>query len=336
MRARCVSTKKKSLQLMIMLVVFIVFLLLPIALGGGYGVDFLTLTFIWAIVATSLRLLMSLGLINLAHLAFVAIGAYASALFAMKLDLSFWVALPASAVFTGIAAFVLVYPLLKLKAAYFFLGTFALSQVIMLIIWTQFRDLMGGSMGIADIPRPGEAFVSPVPYYYLALGFMTLALAVTYRLDNSRIGIEWHAIRVGDDLAESLGVKTTKARMIALIISGVFAGIGGSLYAHYTRFISPDSFSFVTLVLVLTFVVVGGRYSTWGPALGCLVLRGITLSVGGLKEMELIIYSIILIVAITLLPGGLVDLPKRIKARGRAKEIELVEAAAASESKVTD
>lgn len=316
--------KNKSRQLIIP-IIFVVFMILPLIIGGSYGIQFLTLTFIWAIMATSLRILMSLGLINLAQLALMAIGSYASAILVLRVGLSFWVALPISAILTGIVAAVMIFPLIKLKSSYFFIGTFALGQVIMLVIWTQFRDLLGGPMGISNIPRPSEAFVQPIPYYYLALGLITLVLAFVYRLDHSRIGTLWHAIRIREELAESIGIDAIKAKLIALVIGGVIAGIAGSLYAHYTQFIAPESFNFTTLVLVLTFVIVGGRYSTWGPVLGCLVLRVVTFSVGGLKEKELVVFSVILIVVITLLPGGLVSLPERIRMRRKAKAIAPVQ-----------
>lgn len=291
---------------------FILACLLPIFFKGPYALNFLTMTAIWVVFATSLRLLMTIGLTSFAHASFMAIGAYTSALLTMKLGFSFWLALPLSGISSSIVAFVIGYPMLRTKGHYFFMSSFALGMVIILIFSTQLRGIFGGPMGIGNIPYPSAAFASTILYYYFALGLAVLTIGVLYKIDNCRIGLEWRAIREVDDLAALIGLNVVNAKITAFVVACFFSGISGSMLAHYLRFISPEAFGLSTMLLCFTTVILGGAYSTWGPTIGVLLLRGITVAVGGLKEWEIIIYSVFLIMSITLLPQGLISLPYRI------------------------
>jgi branched-chain amino acid transport system permease protein len=284
----------------------------------------LTMTFIWIIFATSLRLPMTLGLVSFAHAGFLAIGAYTSALLTMKLGFSFWLAMPLSGVSAGIVALIFGLPMLRTKGHYFFLCSVAFGMVIVLMFSTQWRGVFGGTMGISHIPYPSASFASHISYfYYLALGLATLTVAFAFRIDNCRIGMEWRAIREIDDLAALIGIDIVGVKIVAFIIACFFAGISGSLMAHYLRFISPDTFGFPTMLFCLTTVVVGGKDSAWGPAIGVLLLRVIIFLVGGLREWEVIIYSALLVLSVTLLPQGIISLPYwAIKSRVEKKGIE--------------
>jgi branched-chain amino acid transport system permease protein len=279
----------------------------------GYTLDFLTMTAIWIIFATSLWPLSSLGLISFGHAGFMAIGGYASALLTMNAHISFWLALPLSGVIAGIIALMIGYPLIRMKGAYFFLSSLAFGSIVVLIFHTQYRDIFHGSMGIPGIPYPSSAFTSSIPYYYLNLGLVAITIGIIFRLKQSRIGLEWESIREADDLSASVGINIIKSKIIAFVIACFFAGIAGSSYAHYVRFIAPESFDISIMLTCLIYVIVGGMNSVWGPPIGVLTLRGIGLWLGGLKEWELMLYSVILILFITLLPGGLVSIPQRIR-----------------------
>lgn len=304
---------KNNCQFTIIVVISIVLLLIPLFFKDSYLVDFLAMTSIWVIFATSLRLLTTVGLVSFAHNGFLAIGAYTSSLLMIKLAFPFWLALILSGLVPGIVALIIGYPLLKIKGHYFFMASFALGMVIILMFSTQWRDVLGGPMGLSNIPYPSAAFVSPIPHYYLALGLATLIITLVYRLDHSRIGLECHAIRRVDDLSSLLGIDILSVKRIVFVGACFFAGIAGSLFAHYNRFICPESFTFSIMLSCLTCVIVGGMYSTWGPAIGVLLVRGITFGLGGMRQWEVLIYSAVLILSITLLPEGIVSLPKRIR-----------------------
>lgn len=310
---------KNNRQFTVIVVIFIVVLLMPLFFKGSYVIDFLVMSAIWVIFATSLRLLTTLGLVSFAHNGFFAIGAYTSALLTMKLVLPFWLALILSGVASGIVALIIGYPMLRMKGHYFFLGSFALGTVIVLMFSTQWRNVLGGPMGISNIPYPSAAFASPIPYYYLTLGLVIILIALVFRLDHCRIGMEWHAIRNVGDLAALLGINIVRVKMVAFVVACFFAAISGSIYAHYVRYICPDSFGFPMMLSCLTCVIVGGMYNTWGPVIGVLLIRGITFGFGGMRHWEVLIYSAILIVSIMLLPEGIVSLPKRIRGLGGEK-----------------
>lgn len=303
---------KKNRQIALIATVFFLLLVTPPLFKGSYLVDFLIMTAIWTIYATSLRLFMTVGLVSFAHYGFLAIGAYASALLTMKLGLPFLLALISSGAVAAVLALIIGYPLLKTKGHYFFLASFALGMVIILTFSTQLRQVFGGPMGISNIPIPGGILSSALSYYYLAFAWAIVIIALVYRLDRSRVGMEWRAVRQVDDLAALLGIRITRVKLVAFAVSCFFAGISGSLFAHYMRFICPDSFGFSMMLACLTCVVVGGMHSTWGPLIGVLLFRGITLASGGLRHWEVLIYSAILVVCITLLPEGLVSIPRRI------------------------
>jgi branched-chain amino acid transport system permease protein len=304
---------KDNRQLALIVLSLILLLGVPPFFRGSYLVDFLIMTAIWTIYATSLRLFMTVGLVSFAHYGFFAIGAYTSALLMMKLGFFFLLALIMSGAIAATIALIIGYPLLKTKGHYFFLASFALGMVIILTFSTQWRKVFGGPMGISNIPTPRGILSSTLSYYYLAFAWAILIIALVYRLDHSRIGMEWRAVRQVDDLAALLGIRITRVKLVAFTVSCFFAGISGSLYAHYMRFICPDSFGFPMMLACLTCVVVGGMYSPWGPLIGVLLFRGITIASGGLRQWEVLIYSAILVLCIALLPEGLVSLPKRMR-----------------------
>jgi len=312
---------KNYLKIAPIVVLALVFaLLIPLFFKGSYVVVFLIITGIWVMFATSLRIIMTLGLVSFAHNGFFAIGAYASAVFMMRLGFSFWLAMPLSGIVAAFLALVIGFPMLRTKGHYFFLSSFALGMVIVLMFATQWRGLFGGTMGIANIPHPSDVFRLQINYYYLVLGLTVLTISVVYRIDNCRIGKEWRAIRELDDLAALIGINIVRAKIVAFVLASFFAGISGSLLAHYLRFISPEAFGFPAMLFCLSSVIIGGMNSTWGPAVGVVLLRTIMMGVGGLKEWEILIYSAMLILCVVLLPLGVVSLPSRIMMLMRKKE----------------
>ena len=287
--------------------------ILPAILGRSFATEFLIMTGIWVIFAISLRLIMTVGLVSFAHAGFLAIGAYTSAVLTMKVNLSFWLAMPLAGTAAGLVGLIIGYPMLRTKGHYFFLSSFALGMVIILTFSTQLREVFGGTMGIANIPYPSPRFSHPVAHYYLTLFMTILSMIILHRIDKSRIGIEWRAIREVDDLAALVGINIVHAKLRAFVMACFLAGIAGSLWAHYIRFISPDAFMFPTMLLCLTMVIVGGMYSTWGPVVGAFLLRSVIVGVGGLKEWEILIYSALLVICITLIPRGVVSIPERVR-----------------------
>ena len=220
-------------------------------------------------------------------------------------------------------AFLLSFPLFRMKGFYFLIGSFAAGEVIRLIWkWSELTWLFGGPKGIKLIPPFPDIellsidFYDPVNYYYLCLIVVAVSLLILYRVERSRIGLTFHAIHWQDKLAESVGVDTFRYRMLAFVISSFFAGLSGALYAHYIGTVNPNRFSVEEMTYILIWAIVGGTATFYGPILGVVVLtilNEVVLRAIGVDEMRPMFYGAILILFILFLPNGLESLIPKVK-----------------------
>lgn len=294
---------------------FLIIAIFPLFTQDPYVLNILITTGIWTIAAWGVRLIMSTGQLTLGHAAYMAIGAYASALLVMKVGLSFWVAFPLAGVISTLVALLIGYLTLRIKGVYFAIITFAFAEIIRLII-IHWPNLLGGYGGLANIPAPHPfltiRFSSRLPYYYLLLALTLITYLVMVRIDQSRLGKIFSSIHESDTLAESIGINIMKYKIMAFCIGCFFAGLSGSFYAHYFNFTSPEFFTIWQSIYCLIFVLVGGAGSVFGPLVGSFFLTLIPEILRVAKEYEPIIYAIILILVMFLLPGGLISLPARL------------------------
>lgn len=285
--------------------------------------EILVLLAINVLLVTSYRLLTLTGEWSLAHVVIMGVGAYGSALVAKKLAVPVPLSMLAGASIAALLAFLLSFPLFRMKGFYFLIGSFAAGEVIRLIWkWSDMTWLFGGPKGIKlippvpDIPLLSIDFYNPVHYYYLCLIVVAISLVILYRVENSRIGLTFHAIHWQDKLAESVGVSTFRYRTLAFVISAFFAGLAGALYAHYVGAIAPDRFNVEEMVYVLIWAIVGGTATFYGPILGVIVLtilNEVVLRALGVDEMRPMFYGAILILSILFLPTGLESLIVRAR-----------------------
>ena len=283
------------------------------------------------LVVVSYRLLTLTGEWSLAHVVIVGVGAYASTLLAKGLGVPVPPAMLLGALGAALCAWALSFPLFRMKAFYFLIGSFAAGEVIRLC-WKRFREPFGGPKGIKLIPSVPDleigglhvAFFDPVNYYYLCLAVASLALLVLHRLERSRIGLTFHAVHWQDRLAESVGIDTRRYRTLAFVVASFFAGLAGALTAHYLGTVNPNQFDVEAMVYVLVWVIVGGTATIYGPILGVVVLttvNEIVLRELGMDQARPLVYGAILVASILFLPEGLESLvpkTKRAFARGRA------------------
>jgi len=280
--------------------------------------EILILLVINVLLVTSYRLLTLTGEWSLAHVVIMGVGAYGSALISKELGVPVPLAMLAGASLAGLLAFLLSFPLFRMKGFYFLIGSFAAGEVIRLIWkWSELTWLFGGPKGIKLIPPFPDIealsidFYDPVNYYYLCLIVVAIALLILYRVERSRIGLTFHAIHWQDKLAESVGVNTFGYRMLAFVIASFFAGLAGALYAHYVGTVNPNRFSVEEMVYVLIWAIVGGTATFYGPILGVVVLtilNEVVLRALGVDEMRPMFYGAILILFILFLPKGLESL----------------------------
>lgn len=270
------------------------------------------------LVVCSYRLLTLTGEWSLGHVVIVGAGGYASALFAKKLGFPVPLAVPMGALTAALVAYILSFPLFRMKGFYFLIGSFAAGEVIRLC-WKKFRIPFGGPKGIKSIPGfPDLQFgdlalpmYDPVYYYYLCLVVVSLSLVVLYRIERSRLGLTFHAIHWQDKLAESVGVKTGYYRMQAFVAASFFAGLAGAMMAHYLGTLNPNLFDVEQMVFVLIWVIVGGTNTFYGPILGVVsltVINEMVLRNLGVDQARPLIYGALLIASILFLPKGLESL----------------------------
>lgn len=280
-----------------------------------YQLDILIFLMINILLVSSYRFNTLTGEWSLIHVVMMGVGAYTSALLTKELGVSFWISLPLAAVVAAALAFILSFPLFRMKAFYFLIGSFAAGEAIRLC-WERFRIPFGGPKGLKHIPGPELGslnFYDPLVYYSFTSIVVVICLFALYRLEKSRIGFTLHAIHWKDVLAESVGVNARVYRSIAFVIASFFAAISGGLLAHYVGTVTPDRFGLGFMLMVLVWVIVGGTATFAGPIIGVVVLTVSDELLRGFEEARPLIYGVILIVTIRFLPNGIEDLLTRLQ-----------------------
>jgi branched-chain amino acid transport system permease protein len=233
---------------------------------------------------------------------FIGVGAYAAGFLNVHFGVAPWWSLPMSMLVAMVFAVILGFPTLRLKGPYFalaMLSSAVIMQRLMLIFW----EYTGGEEGIQDI---APLIVNPLHYYWFVLtvlGGITLLLSWIAR---SRWGLILRAIRGDEATCLAAGLPITTYKIMSLVISAAFAGLGGALYAHYQLQVSPQLFAVVTSITIITMVYVGGMGTIFGPVGGALLLTVMTEGLRDFGEWRLMIYSLLLIFILFFLPNGII------------------------------
>ncbi len=304
---------------------------LPTLWSDEFYLNVIISTYLQIILAVSLNMIIKTGKLSIAHAAFMGIGGYTSALVVMRLGFPYLVALPLSGLMGAGIALLVGRLLLKLQGVYFVLVTFAFGEVIRLF-FVNLVEPFGGPTGIINIPPPRITFfpgttitiLSKVSYYYLVLVVMLIALFLIQRIYRSSIGRAMDCTRETEHLAEFTGINTFQHKMFAFAVGGFFAGLAGSLFAHYYRYISPESFTFWESVNLIVINVVGGMGGITGPILGSIFLVPLPEFLRGFVEYQRVLYGLILILTLWFMPTGMLGVLDKIlewmKARKSRKE----------------
>lgn len=270
---------------------------------------------IFSILSVSLNLSMGYtGLFNLGHAAFFAIGAYVSALLVLGIGAPFWVAILAAGLFAAFMGYLISVPARRLTGDYLALGTLGFAFIVEAVL-KNWSDVTRGPLGIPGIPRPelfGYVFSGLEIYMILTIAFLAITVFVIHRTVNSPFGRVLKAVREDETAAQALGKNTLRYKSLALSISAFFAGIAGSLYAHYITFIDPTSFSFPVLILIFSMVIIGGSASIRGSIVGAFLLillpeplRFIGLPSNLIGAGRQMIYAVLLLAILLRKPQGL-------------------------------
>jgi branched-chain amino acid transport system permease protein len=295
-----------------------VLFLLPLFVHDAYFLHVLILIGINVMVAVSMWLLGITGLISFGQAGFMFIGAMTTALLTKLLYWPFWVALPLSAMIPALVAAPVGRLSLRVKGVYFFLVTLAFGQVVN-GVFAYFQDPFGGWYGIRDIPAPQPASLfttlNKVPFYYLGLALTLFTCGVVYRVSRSWFGNVLWSIRESELLASSVGIDVPTTKLIAFIVSALFAGLAGSFYAAYFAYISPLVFTFEYSVNMLIFIVVGGFASIAGPIVGAVALTLVPELFRVAGKYQLLGFGLILLLSMRLMPQGIIGSYAAFRAR---------------------
>ncbi len=275
---------------------------------------------IYCILTLSLNLVVGYtGLASLGHAAFFCIGAYISALLAVNLGVSPWIGLIAGACGAAVLGAVIGMSSLRLKGDYLALATFG-AGVIVYQIAKNWVSLTRGPMGLPGIPSFsvfGFSLDSPWLYLILVIAFTLLTVYVMQRLVGSAYGRVLRSIREDEIASEALGKHTAKYKIQVFVVGAFFAGIAGSLYAHYVTFIDPSSFTVLESITILLMVIFGGMASIKASLVGAIVLvvfpeilRFLGMPSSVAAPMRQMIYGLLLVVLMIKRPQGLLGIYK--------------------------
>jgi len=306
-------------------------LVLPFLVRSIYFQNIINLVIINAIVISGMNIIMGFcGQFMLAQAAFYGVGAYTSAILSTKLGISFWICLPASVITASAAGLLTSLPCLRVKGHYLAIVSLGIAVVIHEAM-VNLVDLTNGPGGILNIPSPsffGISLDTDLRYYYLLLILAGISVLFVKIILGSRVGRAFIAIRESYTAAEAAGINHRLYKVIAFILSGSYAGLAGSLYAHLIQFVSPDTFGLSELLSELAMLVVGGIGTIAGPVIGAAILGFGYEYLRALHDLQMVIYGLIILIFVLFLPRGLVTLKEKLvlyakdfKQRGRVSDI---------------
>ena len=305
----------------------------PAASRDPYIVHLMILGSIAAILAVGLNVALGFaGLFSFAQGAFFGIGAYVSALLVLGGTVGFWTGFIAAGGAAGLAGFVLGLFTIRLGGHYLAIATFAFQEIVVLII-RNWDSVTKGTAGITGVPGPPPlalpglpliTFTSEISYYYLVVAVLVLVVAFSWRLQTSQLGLELLAIRDDETAARAVGVRALRLKIFAFTVSAALAGLAGSLFAHYVRNVSPESFMVATSFSVLVSVLVGGIGTTLGPVLGGIALTFLPEYLRAFQAYRFTIYGALIILVIIAMPTGVAGALRLLYARLRPRGAEAV------------
>lgn len=258
-----------------LLLTFLLLLLLLPFYTSGYITDFIIVIAINVIAVHGLNILTGYcGQLSIGHAAFVAVGAYTSAFLCLELGLSFWASLPCAGIGAGLVGVIFGLPSLKVKGLYLAVATLAAQFIIAYVIMNA-RDLTGGSSGLpVAAPTIGSMiFNSPKSFYYIAIPIAILMTFFATNIVRTRVGRAFIAIRDNDIAAEVMGINLYVYKLLAFFTACFFAGIAGSLWAHYSRVALPDAYNLTVSIWFIGMLIVGGIGSVLGVILGTAFIK---------------------------------------------------------------
>jgi len=317
---------KKTLQMKIMdwanenpkvkkiaLIAVVVFIAAFPFFTSMYQTSIMTTALMYVVLGLGLNIVVGLGgLLHLGYAAFYAVGAYTYALLNYHFGLSFWICLPIGAGLATIMGILLAIPVLRLRGDYLAIVTLGFGEVIRIVLenWNEFSF---GPSGVANIPRPGffgmsmKLQTATIYIYFIMIAMVLFTIFVVRRLENSRIGRAWIAMREDEIASESMGIDITKSKITTFALGAFWAGMVGVIFAAKTTFINPASFTLWESVMILCVVVIGGMGSILGVVVGALILILLPEYLRAFSEYRMLMFGAILVLMMVFRPGGIIS-----------------------------
>lgn len=318
---------KKYIKHIPILILLVFLIALPFIVSNNkYKIGVMTTAGIYALIVIGLNLLMGYaGQISLGHAGFFGIGAYCSGLLDVRMGISPWITTIIAVIFTALIAYIIAIPTLKLKGHYLAMATLGFGEVVFVIL-SKLDWLTGDTSGLLGI--------SPYNFFdiYLDSGFaigqycfvwimVLIILILSLNITKSRVGRAFRAIHGSEIAASAMGINITKYKVQVFVLSAIYAGLAGCLYAHFHGFIGYPTFELNTSIKLVTMVVIGGSGNIWGAILGTILLTWLPEWLTIVKKYDIMVYGIILMLVMIFMPDGLVGRLSRSLSRLSSKHL---------------
>ena len=311
------TSQRRTINIVGLVAFVVIMLLLPWLIGRTLS-DVAVTIGIFVLMGLGLNIAIGLaGLLDLGYVTNYAVGAYILAVLTsigplglFKGTFTFWMVIPLALLAAMFAGFLFAMPVLRMRGDYLAIATLGFGEIIgKLAISDWLKPLIGGAQGVQAIPKPiflGTELKNPEQLYYIVLVASLVTLFVSIRLNNSRTGRQWMAIREDEDVATAMGIDTARAKLLAFTLSAATGGVAGAIFAAKVGTVFPNSFTVFISINVLSLIIVGGIASNPGIVVGAIVLIGMPELLREFSEFRFLLYGALLILMMIKRPQGLI------------------------------
>ncbi|SNR86868.1 high-affinity branched-chain amino acid ABC transporter permease LivM [Desulfurobacterium atlanticum] len=290
----------------------LVFILVFPLIFSSYQTNIMTTALIYVVLGLGLNIVVGLaGLLDLGYVAFYAVGAYGYALLNKYFGLGFWAVFPIAGILAAIAGIILVFPILRLRGDYLAIVTLGFGEIIRIVL-ENWDSLTNGPSGISGIPRPSLFGIkmnvdqSLVFIYYITVALVIFTIFVVNRLQNSRLGRAWLALKEDEIACQAMGIDRVKAKLSAFALGATWAGFAGVIFAAKTTFVNPASFTFFESVVILAIVVLGGMGSIVGVIIAALMMILLPEYLRAFSDYRMLVFGLAMVLVMVFRPEGLI------------------------------
>lgn len=336
---------QKNAQIFPPLLILVILLFLPLVVKG-YTLHTVILVLMYAVLGMAWNWLGGYaGQVSLAHAVFFGLGAYTNGMLQTIFQVNPWVATLGAMLVVGLLSVLIGLPCFRLSGHYFAIATIAIGEIVKVIFinWKAAGGAVGLYIPLRESSLINFQFYSKVPYYYIILAILVIAVAISYWLHNSRNGYYFRAIKEDPEAAKALGINLVTTKLLAIVLSGVICALVGSFFVNFQLYIDPDSvFRFMMSVQIALIAVLGGMGTVWGPVIGSVIIvllsEGSRSYLGGMGAgLDFVIYGLLIMVIAIYQPGGIMGaINSYRKKKSRLSQLKAREEALAAETEVSE